>query len=113
MIESWLAKEYTYDKAYKYQKEFKQAEESSKQLKKWIWWLENSEEIIKEIENHNETPSTCNIKWNISSEWEKIYHILWCRSYNITKISLDKWEKYFCTEEEAINEGWRIAGNCN
>jgi endonuclease YncB( thermonuclease family) len=34
MIEEGLAKEYTYNKAYKYQKEFKQAEEKAKELKK-------------------------------------------------------------------------------
>lgn len=54
----------------------------------------------------------CLIKGNISSSEEKIYHYPWCQSYKQTKISPSKWEKWFCSEEEAKNAGWRVAGNC-
>ena len=114
MIEQWFAKEYTYNKPYKYQTEFKEAEKIAKENSKWIWGLENQEEVIEQISNHEETPSnSCNIKWNINSKWEKIYHYPWCRSYTRTKITLSKWERYFCSEEEAISAGWRVAWNCN
>lgn len=45
MIQDGYAREYTYNKAYKYQKEFLQAQEDAKQNKKWIW--ENEKEKIK------------------------------------------------------------------
>jgi len=116
MIEQGLAKEYTYNKPYKYQKEFIEEEKKAKELKKWIWSLteEETKKVINQISTHIQTQNTtCNIKWNINSKWVKIYHYPWCKSYNLTKISLDKWEKYFCSKDEAKNAGWRVAWNCN
>jgi len=114
MIEEWFAKEYTYNKPYKYQTEFKEAEKRAKENSKWIWGLENQKEVIKQINIHKETLSnSCNIKWNINSKWEKIYHYPWCRSYTRTKITQNKGERYFCSEKEATSAGWRIAWNCN
>lgn len=56
----------------------------------------------------------CNIKWNISfNGWEKIYHLPWCPDYDATKINISYWERWFCSEEEAINAGWRRAYNCD
>lgn len=55
----------------------------------------------------------CNIKWNISFHWgEKIYHLPWCPDYKATKINTEYWERWFCSEEEAINASWRRAYNC-
>lgn len=56
----------------------------------------------------------CDIKWNISFHWgEKIYHLPWCPDYDATKINTSYWERWFCSEEEAINAGWRRAYNCD
>jgi len=77
MIEEWLAKEYTYNKPYKYQKEFLKAELNAKKLKKWIWSLDKEEikKVIKQIDDHTDiSKNTCYIKWNINSKWKKIYH---------------------------------------
>ncbi len=54
----------------------------------------------------------CNIKGNISSSKERIYHVPGCASYNQTKIDTSKGERMFCSEEEARNAGWRKALNC-
>lgn len=55
----------------------------------------------------------CNIKWNVSFEtWEKIYHLPDCYDYDDTIINKDYWEKYFCSEEEAIRSWWRKSKNC-
>lgn len=54
----------------------------------------------------------CHIKWNISSNWEKIFHNPHCASYTDTLIWENKWEKYFCSEDEAIENGFRKAKNC-
>lgn len=54
----------------------------------------------------------CNIKGNINSNGEKIYHYPGCKSYAQTIITEDTGERWFCSETEAINAGWRRAGNC-
>ncbi|MFZ2149577.1 MAG: thermonuclease family protein [Minisyncoccia bacterium] len=56
--------------------------------------------------------SSCNIKGNISSSGEKIYHVEGCGSYSKTVIDESKGEKMFCSETEALNAGWRKALNC-
>lgn len=54
----------------------------------------------------------CLIKGNISLGGEKIFHAPGCDYYNQTVISLDKGERWFCTEAEALDAGWRQAQNC-
>lgn len=56
--------------------------------------------------------SDCVIKGNISSSKEKIYHLPGCGSYDKTSIDESAGERWFCTEEEAVQAGWRKAKNC-
>lgn len=53
----------------------------------------------------------CVIKGNISTSGN-IYHLPGCGSYEKTVINTDQGERMFCTEEEALNAGWRKAKNC-
>ncbi|MGB3204146.1 MAG: cold shock domain-containing protein [Crinalium sp.] len=54
------------------------------------------------------TKPECKIKGNISIETgNKIYHVPGAEDYNSTKIDLFRGEKWFCTESEAIANGWR------
>ncbi|MGB5972894.1 MAG: cold shock domain-containing protein [Nodosilinea sp.] len=65
------------------------------------------------------TPSTalqsaidpnCIIKGNISiSSGNKLYHVPGMEDYDWTEIHPDKGERWFCTEAEAIAQGWRKA----
>ena len=48
----------------------------------------------------------CDIKWNINKYGEKIYHLPWRKYYKYTKIDPSKWERRFCTQEQAI-KCWR------
>lgn len=52
-------------------------------------------------------PANCLIKGNISSSGEKIYHVPGGAFYNQTIIDPSKGERWFCTEQEAIANGWR------
>lgn len=53
-------------------------------------------------------PAGCNIKANISFETgEKIFHVPGQKYYLQTKINPDYGERWFCTQQEAINNGWR------
>jgi len=49
----------------------------------------------------------CQIKGNISSSGEKIYHLPNSKNYLETKISSSKGERWFCSEKEAQALGWR------
>ncbi len=53
------------------------------------------------------TDGSCQIKGNISSKGEKIFHIPGGRWYKNTKINITKGERMFCSEQEAISAGWR------
>jgi len=56
-------------------------------------------------------PDGCVIKGNISSNsGKRIYHVPGQQDYEATRISPDKGERWFCTEEEAVAAGWRKAG---
>ncbi len=55
---------------------------------------------------------SCSIKGNISSSGEKIYHMQGCGSYGKTVIDTGKGERWFCSEQEALQAGWRKALNC-
>jgi micrococcal nuclease len=73
-----------------------------------IWSMENY--VLEEgfqtndgsTEADKEDAPDCRIKGNINSSGEKIYHIPEGRYYNITKP-----EEWFCTEQEAIDSGFR------
>lgn len=53
-----------------------------------------------------ETPEGCPIKGNISASG-RIYHLPWMRDYARTRVNLDKGERWFCDEVEALSAGWR------
>ena len=123
MILGGYAKEYTYNKPYKYQKIYKSAEAQaiSSNLGLWSCPLKEAAPVnpvspvipVITIPETNETTTTnCDIKGNINSEGEKIYHVPGCRSYTQTIINESKGERYFCTEQQAISAGWRKALNC-
>lgn len=115
MILNGYAKEYTYDKKYKYSDLFKESETRAQEKNLWLWdeKVEEKNEEIKSNFMEDVQAWECNIKWNINSKGDRIYHYPGCPSYNRTKISPSKWEKYFCSQEEARNAGWRVAWNCN
>ena len=54
-----------------------------------------------------EAPDGCPIKGNINNEGERIYHAPWRPGYWGTKGSIEKGERWFCDEGEALRSGWR------
>jgi len=56
------------------------------------------------------TKPGCSIKGNISLETgNKVYHVPGAEDYESTVIDQSKGERWFCTESEAIANGWRKA----
>ena len=52
-------------------------------------------------------PGACRIKGNISRKGTRIYHLPGGQSYAATKIDEGKGERWFCSEQEATDAGWR------
>lgn len=87
----------------------------------WIVWrlLEGADTMNEPIpepspepEEEESVSDSCEIKGNISSTNEKIYHLLGCGSYEKTVIDESAGERWFCSEQDAVAAGWRKAGNC-
>lgn len=49
----------------------------------------------------------CNIKGNVSTRGERIYHVPGDKYYEETRISASHGERWFCSEDEARAAGWR------
>jgi micrococcal nuclease len=56
-----------------------------------------------------ERRAECLIKGNISSRGERMYHVPGQRYYDKTQINWSKGERWFCTEQEAVDAGWRVS----
>ncbi len=87
----------------------------------WIvWMLMDGSPVEEPVQpspasppSEEPTDGSCDIKGNISSKQEKIYHVQGCGSYSQTKIDEGVGERWFCSEQEAVDAGWRKAENCN
>lgn len=49
----------------------------------------------------------CNIKGNVNTRGERIYHVPGQEYYEKTRIVAAHGERWFCSEEEARRAGWR------
>ena len=94
----------------KYKNTFAVAEQSAKNAQRGLWSQCADE---NQIQGTTDTaPTGCDIKGNISWTGDKIYHLHTCQYYSQTEIDTSAGEKYFCTEQEALDAGWRKASNC-
>ena len=112
MIEDGYAYEYTYDGSYKYQQEFKLAQKKAEENKTGLWGEGCQSHPIVTTPEQATAAGSCNIKGNINAKKEKIFHSPGCGSYNNTVIDENVGEKWFCSEQDALNAGWRKALNC-
>lgn len=103
LIEGGYAREYTYNRAYAGQSSHRRAQSRAKSAKRGLW-----RSCVIAPKPKPKVTSTCKIKGNISSGG-KIYHVPGGRYYNATKIDTRKGERWFCTEKQAVNAGWRKA----
>lgn len=56
--------------------------------------------------------AACNIKGNINGQGDKIYHLPQCLNYDNVTVNPDNGDKWFCSEEEALQAGWKKSNNC-
>ena len=111
-INEWLV-ENGWALAYlKYSKKYIKNENIAKRNRAGIWvgkfvepWSWRRGERL--YSQYKQADNDCLIKGNISSGGEKIYHVKSGQDYGRTKISLEKGERWFCTEKKAREHGWR------
>ena len=102
----------------KYQDQFRQAEQEARAGNKGFWkgcTVKPTNKIVVPTtaqSSSQQTSGNCLIKGNISSSGEKIYHLPGCGSYAKTGIDTGAGERWFCSETEAVQAGWRKAKNC-
>jgi len=111
LVKQGFASSYSYPPDIKYQKEFLAAEKEARETERGLW--KACPIVASPTIKIQETPkSDCDIKGNISTSGEKIYHLPGCGSYAKTQIDEKRGERWFCSEKEAQEAGWRKALNC-
>ena len=99
----------------KYRDLFASAQEEARRAGLGLWGACQSEEDKKLLRQSDELPPNdeCTIKGNISEKgYGKTYVVEGCDNYERVKIDYSKGEQYFCSEEEAVEAGFRRATNC-
>ena len=100
---------------------FEDAQESARMNNKGIWKNIPLESKTATPQPNTPTPKLeqtcpfgckthyagCDIKGNINLDGEKIYHLPGSEWYDGTIINTSKGERWFCTADEAENNGWR------
>lgn len=124
LVRQGYASVYTYPPDVRYSDELLVAQQEARNAKRGLWGSCDGETMQQPSEQPTVAPppvfsqvtdgsdGQCNIKGNINSKGEKIYHIPGCASYDVTKIDEARGERWFCSEGDAFNAGWRRALNC-
>jgi micrococcal nuclease len=116
LIAGGYGEEYTYSRAYAGQAAYRQAEATARAKGLGIWssGCRAAQTAPAPAPRPAPKPATtpapsgsCDIKGNIASDGEKIYHLPGQQYYGVTKISESKGERWFCSESEAVAAGWR------
>lgn len=114
IIASGYGHEFTYNVPYQKQSLYKQAQAEASNAGRGLWAANacakpSSPQPATTSYSSTTTTPQCDIKGNINSKGEKIYHVPGQKYYNKTKIDETKGERWFCNEAEAVNAGWRRA----
>lgn len=105
LVRQGFAHASTYPPDVKYQDQFAGAQREAMSKNMGLWAACQN---FSSTQNQTQSQSgNCRIKGNISSSGEKIYHMPGQRYYDKTVIDESKGERWFCTEEEAQQAGWR------
>ncbi|KIL48754.1 thermonuclease [Jeotgalibacillus alimentarius] len=100
ILKEGLARVSVYPPNTKYVDEFRDIERKAKTDEKGIWSVENYQHADKG--SSEKSDESCNIKGNINSRGDKIYHTESSAYYEQTIP-----EEWFCTEADAIEAGFR------
>jgi micrococcal nuclease len=118
LVADGYAKVFTYPPDVTYSNNFLQAERQARSQGLGMWgdvcgqWVSSLVEEGILTASQIASQKNCDIKGNINSQGERIYHLPRCQSYTQTLITPETGERWFCTESDAITAGWRKANNC-
>lgn len=105
---AWAYREYLKDQS------LLDYEQDAKAAKRGVWGLSEANTPPWEwrrIGGQDGAPDGCNIKGNINSKGDRIYHAPGSNSDGATRINESNGERWFCSEEEARAAGWRAPRN--
>ncbi|WP_203332443.1 thermonuclease family protein [Planococcus beigongshangi] len=115
LLASGLARvAYVFPPNTRYQAEFEEAEQEARDQNLGVWESENyvtdrgfdsNAFNTEEKSDTGQDSGDCNIKGNINRQGDKIYHMPGSPSYEQTNP-----EEWFCSEQEARDNGFRSAG---
>jgi len=115
-LNGWLVAE-GWALAYRrYSRDYVDAEDAARRAGVGMWrgrfekpWEYRERQRTEAQARQAERAPGCNIKGNINSRGERIYHLPGQRHYEQTRITESQGERYFCSEAEARAAGWRRA----
>jgi len=91
-----------------YSYEYTRAEAIAKSRERGIWASEfDMPWDWRQAQRNTGNAADCRIKGNINAKGERIYHTPGGQLYDLVKVKLEKGERWFCTEAEAVVMGWR------
>ena len=103
LVKEGFAHASSYPPDVKYQDLLSSAQQEAQSQNKGLWAGCGDNSASSQV-----SPDGCQIKGNISfSTGEKIYHMQGQEYYDKTVIDESKGERWFCTEKEAQDAGWR------
>jgi len=107
---AWVYRQYVVDER------LFDVENDARAARRGIWGLSESEQVEpwnwrRGLNRTGELPDGCSIKGNINSKGDKIYHAPGMSSYGATRINESKGERWFCSEDDARDAGWRAPRN--
>lgn len=115
-LNEWLAKTGNAVAYQEFSKDYIAAETEARSAGKGVWQGEFQipKEWRKEQKAAPKTPVTidhpkgCDIKGNVNSKGEKIFHVKGGQYYEATQID-QPGERWFCNDKEAVSAGWRAS----
>jgi micrococcal nuclease len=106
LVKNGFAKAFPYGADLRFAEKFQESENFARTSNLGLW--QECAGNIAGSKTKQTPPSTnCQIKGNISSAGEKIYHLPGGAFYEKTQISESASERWFCSEDEAVSAGWR------
>jgi hypothetical protein len=102
---AWVYRQYVRDQS------LFAVENAARQAERGLWGITEARNMPpwewRRSGGQDGAPEGCNIKGNINSQGDRIYHVPGSSSYGPTRIDTSKGERWFCSEEEARAAGWR------
>ncbi|HSO65399.1 MAG TPA: thermonuclease family protein [Ornithinibacter sp.] len=103
LIAGGFGEEFTDGKPYAGQSSYRSAERAARDAGRGVWSSGCTAPA------RGTASGSCRIKGNVTGDGDRIYHVPGQRSYEVTRITVGTGERWFCTERQARDAGWRAS----